>query len=434
MTVTLRLSLDKLIPRAATLFAGLGLCLWLGLCVQKRYVISQLAAEGVNAKQPDLARAAQHFPNSARLQAQLATITLARALEDETSLAQAESDATRAVQLSPHNAKFRLLLAATQSVSGDLAAQEEHLRAAVALAPHYPLMRWQLANLLVRAGKTTESLAEFRQAVTTKPALLAATLELLWEVSAGRSEILSQAAGARAQNRLRLAQFLLQQGRPAEAAQVFNQIEQPAKLSAPETAEFLNQLLDGGQPELARRLWGTLLGEHSEIVSLIWNGGFEAERAPGLAQFDWQLRHSEYARVSIEQNFARSGARALRVDFYGRDTTKLTDEVQQLVVLRPGARYRLECYAKAVRLVTPEGPRLVVRARATGQVAAATPAVSAELQDWQRLAVEFSTPADQTIFWVALQRIPKFSYDAPTQGTIWFDDCILVEVRSVQAD
>jgi tetratricopeptide (TPR) repeat protein len=431
--MVLKLALDKLGERAAAIVAALSVCLWLGALARERYVVSIFTDDRVQTTQTELAAAASRFHNSARLQAQLATVKLSHALEDDESLAQAETAALKAVNLSPHNVNFRLLLAGTQGVSGELAAQEEHLRAAVALAPHYPHVHWQLANLLVRARKTEQSLAEFRQAVTAQPTLLPSALELLWEVSGGKINTLSQAAGETPKNRLLLAQFLFQQGHTEEATQIFRQIAKPARLAAPESAELLSSLLAGGQPELARRLWDDMLGQRGNAQQLVWNGSFEAERVPGLAHFDWQLSRSEYAFTTIDPTLARTGARALRLDFYGRDTTKLADEVKQLLVLQPGAHYRLECYAKAARLVTPEGPRLVVRNRATGQVVAVTSPVSAEAKDWQRLAVDFSAPAGQTTFWVALQRTPKFSYDEPTQGTIWFDDCTLVEVSNTQA-
>lgn len=425
----LNLPLDNLLVRAATMLAALALCLGLGTLARARYVINTLSDQGVKASPAALAEAVRRFPDSARLQAQLATLTLTHALDFEASLELAENAATRAVNLAPHNVNYRLTLAAVQSVNGELALQEEHLRAAVALAPHYPQVRWQLANLLVREGKLEPSLAEFRQAVTVSPALLPSALDLLWEFSGGDLNALNQVTGEALKNRFSLAQFLLQQGRVPEAAQVFSRIDLSAKLAAPEAAEFLNKLLVEGQPEWSRRLWLEMRGQRAAAPPLVWNGGFESERLTGLTQFDWQLKRSEYANASIDQNVAHTGARALRLDFAGRDTTRLADEIKQLVVLRPGARYRLECYVKTARLVTTEGPRLAVINHATSQTVAATNAISAEAATWQPLAVDFIAPADQKLYWLAALRTPKFSYDEPTKGTIWFDDCALAEVK-----
>jgi hypothetical protein len=51
----------------------------------------------------------------------------------------------------------------------------------------------------------------------------------------------------------------------------------------------------------------------------------------------------------------------------------------------------------------------------------------ADSDDWQKLTVSFVAPANQAAVTLAIVRIPKFSYDDPTRGTIWFDDFTLVE-------
>jgi len=111
--------------------------------------------------------------------------------------------------------------------------------------------------------------------------------------------------------------------------------------------------------------------------------------------------------------------------FIGRDTTKINGEISQMVVLSPNVRYRLECFAKAANLITPEGPRLAILGP-NGIIAASEP-VSAGTTDWQHLAVDFTVSPDVTATRVAIVRIPRFSYDDPTKGTVWFDNFKLTE-------
>ncbi len=389
------------------------------------YLIASLNDQGVKTDLETLGQAVQRFPDSARLQAHWAASLLTQANDFEESLAQAETAAQQAVQLSPNNAEFRLLLAATQSVSGDLAARESHLHTAVALAPHYPQVRWQLANLLIRAGKLDEALEEFRQVAEAKPALLVAAFDLLWEATNGDFNALARATGEQPRNRMALAKFLLQQNRSTEAAQVFSRIEVSARASTPETGEFVRQLMDAGYSELARRLWGETRGA-SEVESVVLsNGGFESEVLSKFAHFDWQLKRSDYASPKIEVGTAHAGRRALRVDFAGRDTTKLTDEVRQLLVLQPATAYRLTCYVKAEKFKAPEGPHWVVLNQANNQPVGSTNRVSADHNDWQLLTADFTTPVQQQTYWLTLQRTPQFSYDEPTKGSLWFDGFLL---------
>jgi hypothetical protein len=140
--------------------------------------------------------------------------------------------------------------------------------------------------------------------------------------------------------------------------------------------------------------------------------------------FDWTVSASDYARIGFDRSVGRGGGRSLKVSFAGRDTTRLEGEIKQLVALRPGTRYRLECYAKAQNLVTPEGPRLALLT-ANGLIALSEP-VAAGSADWQNLAITFTAPAEPTAY-VTIVRKPRFSYDEPTRGIIWFDDFNLTE-------
>ena len=101
-------------------------------------------------------------------------------------------------------------------------------------------------------------------------------------------------------------------------------------------------------------------------------------------------------------------------------------------VLNSGARYRLECYAKAEKLVTTEGPRIAVTTRAGDVIAVSEPVFAAQV-GWQQLAIEFTAPqipeGQQPAFYVTVRRKSKFSYDEPTTGTVWFDDFKLTEVK-----
>jgi tetratricopeptide (TPR) repeat protein len=386
------------------------------------YQIGSLNDQGTSADLANLGQAVQRYPESARVQAQWAAALLTQANDFEESLVLAEKAAQQAVELSPNNVDFRLLLAATQSVSGDLVARESHLRTAVDLAPHYPQVRWQLANLLIRAGKLDEALAEFRQVAEAKPSLLWAAFDLLWEATNGDFNALARATGEQPRNRMALAKFLLQQNRVNEAAQVFSLIEVTARASTPETGEFVSQLMGSGYPELARRFWGETLGV-SEIQSVaLSNGSFETDVLPKFAHFDWQLKRSDYASPKIEAGAAHTGQRALRVDFAGRDTTKLTDEVRQLLVLQPATAYRLTCYVRTAQFKTPEGPRWVVLNQANNQLVGSTDSVSADHKDWQLLTADFTTAVQPQAYWLTLQRTPQFSYDKPTKGSLWFDD------------
>jgi hypothetical protein len=425
--MVLELKLNNIASRLAVIAAALCVCALLVTAIVSRFVIGTLSRDRLSVSRDMLVVPVDYLPNSARLNARLAEAEL---MASDRDLERAEFHALRAINLSPYDHRFHLILASIREAKGDRAAAEAALKSALSLAPNDRDTHWRLANVLLREGKLVASLEEFRVAVAANPTLLPATLDLIWRASRGNFEAVETVTGPEPKSRFTLAQFLVGKSRIAEAANIFRSVDRSARLAATESAAVLTSLIAAGQADLARELWLSLVAGDDAQPGLVWNGGFEADRLINFSQFDWTFGRSEYARLSLDTAQAHTGARSLRVDFLGRDTTRLDEEIKQLTVLRPGARYRLECYAKSEGLVTPEGPRIVVADTSANWVAMSDP-IGAGGSDWRRLAVEFVAPKYNTTsaspVFVSVKRKPKFSYDEPTRGTIWLDDFTIKE-------
>ena len=403
--------------------------------VFSHFVTGVLTDRRVRADRDALGAAVEYFPGSARLHARMAEAEMTGRTRN---LMLAHSHALEAARLSPWDFRFRMLAASVTEAMGDRASAEASLREAIELAPRNTDLRWRLANVLIRAEKLDEAIPEFRIAVASDASLVPVTLDLVARASRGSLAALSAIAAGEPARELALAQYLLKESRISEAAEVFARIDRNAKVASRARAAFIDGLIAKGNVQLARKLWlGTSNAEASQAGgALVWNGSFESAIESGieshgageLSQFDWMIGKTDYARIGLDSSEARTGKRSLRVSFNGRDTTRLDKEIRQLVVVRPGAAYRLECYAKTKDLVTPEGPVVVVTSgKAPAWVAASEP-VSAGSRDWQRLTLEFVAPPDTDSVVVAVKRKPKFSYDDPTSGTVWFDDLSIKEI------
>jgi tetratricopeptide (TPR) repeat protein len=429
------LSLKSPIARAAVLLAAIATATLLVILTFSKFIIGTMTDNRKQFSSNELASPVYHFPSSARLHARLAE---AEMFDRDRDLALAESHALMAIKLSPYDFRFPLILASVKEAAGDRQVAGEQLRKALALAPNNQTVRYRLANLLLREGRLEESVEEFRIAVASETRLLASTIDLIWQASGNDVNLIERITGDNAKAQMTLALFLARQPRAEDAARVFNRIDRSFRLAAAETPLFLKSLIDSGHTVVARELWAGLWSAREPENPLVWNGSFETDISRNLGQFDWAIlgKESKYARLGIDRTVAHTGARALRIEFTGENTTRLDGEVKQLIALKPGARYRLECYAKSEGLVTPEGPRLAV----TGGVSASDPKqepasepVAAGSNDWQRLAVDFiapqtKTPGQSSVV-IAIKRIPKFSYDEPTKGIVWFDDFTVEELR-----
>lgn len=423
--MVVQFSLDKLSAKAAVLVVAIGLCAVMVLVAFYQFVIGTLADSRLQVSRNLLEIPLQRFPGSSRLNARFAENEVA---ESERDVERAEFHAQRAINLSPYDYRLRLTLAMAREASGNRAAAEDALKEALALAPANGAAHWRMANLLVREGKIAESLDHFKAAIAYDSQLLGASLDLIWRTSHGNVDAVAAVTGDDSRAKLKLARFLLQQSRVNEAVSVLGGVDRSARLASPDSPAFLNALIAAGQFGVARGLWGSFVGAETQSTS-IWNGGFESDILKDFAQFDWSFAQSEYARLNIDATVARTGSRSLKITFVGRDTTNLDNAVKQLVVVKPGESYKIECYVKTGELLTSEGPKVVVSDAVSNGVIASSEPVAAGSNDWRSLSFVFVAPAGRSsAVYVSITRKPKYSYDEPTKGSVWFDDFTMKEL------
>jgi tetratricopeptide (TPR) repeat protein len=394
-----------------------------------QFIISVITDPESRAETAIIEGAANYFPNSAWAQARMASRIIESGVDvsedHERTSERAVYYAARAVALAPHNHEFRILLAAAKELRGDLAEAEAELREAIKLAPNLVTVHWRLANLLLREEKLDQAGAEFRLANEADPELLTPTLNLLWQASDGKIETLSAAVGAAPESQLALAQFLVAHEQFGAGVKIANSLDRQTILSLPESGKLFDSLISAGQTDLAGELWRDFFGPGDH--SLMWNESFERPIRSNLAQFDWNLSQSKYAKIGVTTATARTGQRSLRISYNGVDTTALDNEMRQLVKTRPGARYTLTCYVKAEKLLTPGGPQVVVTTQDSATPVAASAAIEAGSYDWRLLTLDFVAPSNAHALVISIKQTPQFSYVDPTGGTVWFDDFALTE-------
>ncbi len=420
--MVLEFRLDKLTTRATLAIVTIAACSALVLFIFYQFVIGTLGDDRLPVTRNMLEIPLERLPNSSRLNARFAQNEV---VASERDLARAVLHAQRAINLSPYDYRLRLTLASAKEAGGDRAAAEEALKQALALAPRNGDVRWRMANLLVREGKLSESLDHFKAVIEYDGELLGATLDLIWRASQGNVEAVTSVTADDPKAQLKLARFLLQQSQVNQAIAVLARVERSSQLGSPDSPAFLNSLIAAGQFALAHGLWSSLAGADSESA-LIWNGGFESDILKDFAQFDWTFSPSEYARLNIDATVAHGGSRSLKIAFAGRDTTNLNNGPKQLVVVEPGAGYKIEWYVKTSELVTSEGPKVVVTDAGSREVIASSEPATPGSSDWRLGSLVFLAPpsksGNSSGVYVSIVRIPKYSYDEPTKGSVWFDD------------
>ena len=131
--MTLSLNLNKLGARLAVAALSLVVASLLIAVIITRFVIGTLGDDRVQATRNMLQIPVGYFPNSARLNARLASAELS---EGDRDLTTAKAHAQRAVNLAPNDYRFRITLASIEETAGDRQAAQASLEAARALAPN----------------------------------------------------------------------------------------------------------------------------------------------------------------------------------------------------------------------------------------------------------------------------------------------------------
>ena len=427
-----------MIPRLAWLLLVLALTAAMSLLVWHNLSIRFISDTRFELNKAALDSLYRSIPNSPRLNLRLALLHLSEVTANESALNDAEFHARAAVNHWLWDYRAQQVLGTILEMRGDEAGAEQALRKSVNLSPNYTRANWALGNLLLRQGRVGESIAMLRRAALSSDDLYLQIYEMLWQVSGGNIGPLRELAVDNTTAQLILVRYLFDRSLPDQAFELFRSIDRSARLRSSKTDWLISQLVAAGAISAARQLWADMMTEQgAATVAGIWNGNFELETyldtvdtldRPKIAEyFDWRFAPSIYARIGIDAISAGNGQRSLRLSFVGHDTTTLRDEVRQPIYLRPGGRYQLEFSYRTRDLQTPEGPRVAIMSGAE-TVASSLPVPTGSVDGWQRASFQFVAPADDRPKHLAIIRIPKFSYDDPTRGSVWFDDLTLREL------
>src|SRR2546425_480611 len=206
-------------------------------------------------------------------------------------LADATREFERAVALRPSDYVLWLDLGSARQWSSDEEGALVAFKEAARLAPAYARPRWEMGQLLIRAGRRDEAFEEFRHAVASRPALLPEVIDHAWKAYGGDVWAVQRAIQPQTgQERLVLARFIAKQGKMDEAMQLFRaagEIPDGARLA------FLSELLEANRFKEAYEVWSS--GRKPADpgpgggLDAITDGSFESRIIPNDPGFGWQL-------------------------------------------------------------------------------------------------------------------------------------------------
>ena len=328
----------------------------------------------------------------------------------------------RAAALRPRDCVLWLQLGRAREEAGDVEGALAALQEALRLAPFYSAPRWQYGNALYRRGRLDEGFAEMRRAAESNPTLYPALADLAWGTYRGDAaaveRVVSPKSGA---ERLALARLFARKGRPELALEQFRAA---GEIDADERRRFLKELLAARQFAAAYEVWAGVREGSRGGAGQFTEPGFEGRVNTSEPGFGWrQERALEGVTLSVDAQSPNSGSRSLLVEWGGHASPGVT-VISQLVLVEPGARYRLSFHARTESVKTG-GPPVIVVADAGAEDArslAESKPLPQGTNAWQEYAVEFTTTQKTEAVLVSLRRQNCDANPCPMFGRVWLDD------------
>ena len=197
-------------------------------------------------------------------------------------------------------------------------------------------------------------------------------------------------------------------------------------LSAEERASYVARLLREEEFEAAYLAWvNSLLPAQRQQLGLLFNGGFELPFT-GFG-FDWHVVKHDRASVSRAPVEGAQG-QALRILF--RFSRTRFEHFYQPLYLAPGA-YRMTGRYRSDKLYSESGLRWVVNCRSpeSGALGESTRILGSE--EWTDFSFEVEIPETCRHQEVRLASADILRLDEAIDGTLWFDDLVVVRIDAI---
>ena len=338
--------------------------------------------------------------------------------------------------LQPQSSRIWLDLAMAYHFHGRFNDQKHALDQALSADPTTPRVLWEVANFYLAAGDTEKSYPLFRRIIADDEARSDAAIDLLWRSSHDVKKLLDGGTvPPRVDAYLKLLDSITYpQVAPADAAQNLlaadvvwdhlTALQQPFKASR--GFAYLDLLLRAGRAERASVVWQQMAEVDPAVKShlagggeLINNGDFDEDPLQG--GFDWRFMTTDAVRVSLDNAMARTGLRALRLDFAGPGSAALSLPCVQFVAVEPNTHYHFSGFIRSRDLLTTSGPRFAVSDAQSGAILYQSSDILGT-DGWREESGDFTTGPDARLLMVGLIRQPS---EPRIEGTLWIDDLSL---------
>lgn len=350
---------------------------------------------------------------------------LAAKLKEDFSLESIEASIRgfeETVRRSPHDYRWWIELGRAYEQAERSEDAEKAFRRAVELAPAYTFPHWQIGNFYLRQDRVDEAFAHLTNATEKSYVYREQVFALAWDYFNKDPKRVEQVAADTPETRVTLAAFYSQRGAAADALRVWKTVPEDVRARNLPIVKNITQRLYEKRffretVEFARES-GIDTEAQFETVS---NAGFEKFFADSEATiFGWKINRSD-SRLEIlpDSSVRTEGQRSLKMNFKGFNRAEL-DNVNQIVAVQPGTKYRLSLMLRTENLRSSGEPVLAVVDANHDVLIAKSPRFPTGSNDWQPFSVEFTVPENCDGISIRTHREPC-GEGCLINGIVWYD-------------
>ena len=221
-----------------------------------------------------------------------------------------------------------------------------------------------------------------------------------------------------------LASFLAAHKEGAAALDQFRKAKSPA---AATSDQLTQRLIESRFFTEAYEVWTKTHCPSCKPGTFI-NGSFEEAVELNNQGFGWQMpANTQGVTPSLDAAEHENGAKSLRLDFNGAADAQAV-LLSQLLVVKPGWRYRISVHARTKAFVSITSPVIrVVDISGDTLTTLAQSLIKSDTSDWQPYALYFSSGPSTRVVRLIVTREECPNNPCPAFGTLWLDSFSLEE-------
>jgi tetratricopeptide (TPR) repeat protein len=382
----------------------------------RTYAMRALSTNGIESGE----RAAQLAPADAEVHGARGVV-----LQRTENYGDACRELERAIQLRPRDYFLWMMLGVTRDLNDNQPGGLAALRESIRLAPFYAKPRWLTGNLLLRMGQVDDAFQQMRFAAERDAVLLPNVIDLAW--GASRNDAAQTLALMQPQTdgaRMALASFLAAHKEGAASLDQFRHAKSPAVAASDQLTQ---RLIESRFFSEAYEVWAKTHCPLCKPGAFV-NGSFEEAVELNNQGFGWQIpANIKGVTPSVDEAEHENGSKSLRLDFNSPTETQAV-LLSQLLVVKPGARYRISVHARTKAFLSITNPVIkVVDLSGDKSTTLAQSVIKSDTSEWQPYALYFSSGPNTGVVRLILTREECLNNPCPAFGTLWLDSFFLEE-------